>query len=246
MKDLIYGINPVKEALASGAEIKTLYISAGKKGMDGLIDSAKKAGAEIKLIHDSKYFDTRFPKGHQGVAAVLPQASSVSIDELLQIPLKRGESPFFIILDQIEDPRNLGAIIRTAEASGAHGMVIQSRRQALLGPEAVKASAGAAMHLPVAVVPNIKHAMKKMRDMGLTLIAAEAGPHPAPWEADLRGPLALIIGSEGKGIRRTVLEHSDFTVSLPISGKTGSLNASVAAGILIYEFLRQNPGFRRS
>jgi 23S rRNA (guanosine2251-2'-O)-methyltransferase len=167
---------------------------------------------------------------------------SLTLDELLEIPKKKGDTPFYVILDCIEDPRNLGAILRSAEAAGAHGVVIQERRSAKPGPEAAKASAGAMEHIPVCVVSNIKHAIDAMKKAGINIIGAEAGKHHPPWEVDLLGPAALVVGSEDKGVRRVVREKCDMIVSLPIRGRVTSLNTSVAAGILMYEYLRQNSG----
>lgn len=165
------------------------------------------------------------------------------MEELLEIPTKMGDHvPFFIILDCIEDPRNFGAIVRSAEAAGAHGVVIQERRSAKPGPEAAKASAGAMEHIPVCIVSNIKHAIDAMKKAGIRIVGAEAGNYPSPWEVDLRGSTALVLGSEDKGIRRVVIEKCDQMISLPIKGRVTSLNTSVAAGILIYEYLRQNAG----
>jgi 23S rRNA (guanosine2251-2'-O)-methyltransferase len=175
------------------------------------------------------------------MAASIEQKGYVSLDELLLIPGKRGQRPFFVVLDEVEDPRNLGAVLRTAEAAGVHGVVIQKRRQAGLGPLAVKASAGASEHIAVAAVPNIKNAIYKMKEMGVAVVGAEAGGKTLPWDANLGGPLALVVGSEGRGLRRTVKEKCDLVVSLPMRGHVNSLNTSVAAGVLIYEALRQKP-----
>jgi 23S rRNA (guanosine2251-2'-O)-methyltransferase len=235
----IYGLNPVLEALRAG-HAKTVYVSAGRrKKLDDIRAEAEKVHVTVKVIHDPGFFDTRFPKGHQGVAAEAESRPGLSLEEFLEIPVEQGETPFFIVLDLIEDPRNVGAIIRSAEAAGAHGVVMQERRQAGLGPEVSKASAGALEHMAVAVVPNIKHAISRMKDMGISVVGAEPGHHPPPWEAGLKGPLALVIGSEGKGLRKTVREKCDLFVALPVRGKVSSLNTSVAAGILIYEVLRQ-------
>lgn len=235
----LYGVNPVSEALRSGRNIKSVHIYSGRrKGVGELRAEAEARGIPVK-VEKAEFFDSRFPKGHQGVAASIEQKGYVSLEELLLIPGKRDEDPFFVVLDEIEDPRNLGAVLRTAEAAGVHGVVIQKRRQAGLGPQAVKASAGASEHIAVAAVPNIKNAIYKMRDMGIMVVGAEAGGDAFPWDAYLGGPLALVVGSEGRGLRRTVREKCDLVVSLPMRGMVNSLNASVAAGVLIYEALRQ-------
>lgn len=236
---MIYGMNPVMEALRSGLA-STVYVYSGRrKQASELMDEAGARGASLKVMHDMGFFDLRFPKGHQGVAADLKEASIYDVGDLMDIPAQRGEQPFFLILDGIEDPRNLGAMLRSAEAAGVHGVVMEKRRSAPIGPEAVKASAGAALHMPVAVISNIKNAMRSMKEAGITIVGAEAGSPSRPPEIEMTGPLALVVGSEGSGLRKTVLEACDFVVSLPIKGKVNSLNASVAAGILVYEVLRQ-------
>jgi 23S rRNA (guanosine2251-2'-O)-methyltransferase len=237
----LYGVHPVREALRAGSGIREVYLFAGRRKLVGeLMNEAAERGIPVKVIHDKGFFEGRFPKGHQGVAArAEPQEEAVTIEKLLSVPAEKGEPPFFVILDGIEDPRNLGAILRSAEAAGVHGVVVQERRSAPLGPEARKASAGASEHIPLCVLSNIKHAFRPMKDEGVVLVGAEAGPHPAPWELDLFGPAALVIGSEGRGLRRTVAEKCDFLVSLPLKGKVSSLNASVSAGVLFYEVLRQ-------
>jgi 23S rRNA (guanosine2251-2'-O)-methyltransferase len=239
----VYGVNPVMEALrADDGRVEVVYLSSGRrKGMEPLMDEARRAGVPVETRHDPEFFDTRFPKGHQGVAARLqgPAGEAVTLDDLFDIADSKGETPFLLVLDQIEDPRNLGAMLRSAEAAGVHGVVMQSRRQASLGPVALKTSAGAAAYVPVCVVPNIKHALHLMKKRGVLVIGAEAGEHSAPWDVDLTGPTALVVGSEGKGLRRTVAEKCDTLVAIPMRGRVSSLNASVAAGVLLFELMRQ-------
>ncbi|GAB4390958.1 MAG: 23S rRNA (guanosine(2251)-2'-O)-methyltransferase RlmB [Thermodesulfovibrionales bacterium] len=236
----IYGVNPVLEVLRAGRKVRAVYIFAGRhRKVSDLTAEAQARGVPVKVVEDSSFFNTRFPKGHQGVAAEVRGERYVELEELLSIPSRKGEEPFFLVLDLIEDPRNLGAVLRSAEAAGVHGAVIQSHRAASLGPEALKASAGAAEHVPVASVPNIKLALDAMKEAGAEIVGAEAGGHPEPWGLDLSGALALVVGSEGSGLRRTVRERCDRLVSLPMRGRVNSLNTSVAAGILIYEVLRQ-------
>ena len=147
--------------------------------------------------------------------------------------------PFFLILDCIEGPRNVGAILRSADAAGVHGVVIQEHRSAGLGPDVSKASAGAVEYVPVSQVNNVKHAISEMKEMNITIIGAEASSEIMPWDIDLSIPVALVIGSEGKGIRKTVAERCDFIVSLPMRGMVNSLNVSVAGAVLMFEVLRQ-------
>ena len=235
----IYGLNPVLEALKAGRKVDAMYIHSGRhKGVEALMSEAKGRGIEV-IEKPLAFFDERFPKGHQGVAAKVKERGYTPLDELLGIPEKRKEPAFFVILDEIEDPRNLGAIIRSAEAAGAHGVVIQKHRAAGLTPEAVKASAGAAEHMAVSMVPNIKHAMAEMKENDILIVGAEGGAKTSPYDIDLTVPLALIVGSESKGLRETVKSKCDYLLSLPMRGRVNSLNASVAAGVFLYEILRQ-------
>lgn len=235
---LIYGLNPIIEALKAGTNVKEIYISSTRKEKNSFIDeNARSKGIPIKIV-SPKFFDS-FPKGNQGIAANTVQKDYVSIEELLEIPSKKNQIPFFLILDCIEDPGNLGAILRSADAAGVHGVVIQEHRSAGLGPAASKTSAGASEHVSVAKINNIKHAMSEMKDNGITVLGAEAGSEITLWDADLNVPLAVVIGSEGKGLRKTVAEQCDFIVSLPMKGIVNSLNASVTAGIILFEILRQ-------
>ncbi len=235
----VYGVNPVLEAIRSGRQVKAVFLSASRReGIAGIEHEIASKGITLKKA-DQSFFDGRFPKGHQGIAAVVAPREYSRLEELLRIPTSKNENPFFIILDCIEDPRNFGAILRTADAGGVHGVVIQSHRSATLGPEAVKTSAGAAEYMPVAMVPNIKHAIADMKGAGVLVVGAEAGAGKTIWDLDLRVPLALVVGSEGKGLRKTVKEDCDVLVSLPMKGMVNSLNVSVAAAIMIYEIIRQ-------
>jgi 23S rRNA (guanosine2251-2'-O)-methyltransferase len=236
----IYGVNPVMEALHSGRKIFALYTLAntGHDHARTVMDAARSQGVPVKT-EDRKFFEDRFPKGHQGVAASLEPKKTVDIEELLEIPEQKGEVPFFIILDLIEDPRNLGAVLRVADAAGVHGVVYQSHRSAGITPVTAKASAGALEHVTMVEMVNIKHAIEKMKKADITIVGAEGGAGMSLWECDMRGPLALVVGSEGEGLRRTVRDMCDQLVSLPMHGAVNSLNVSVAAGILAYEALRQ-------
>ncbi|MDI6891106.1 MAG: 23S rRNA (guanosine(2251)-2'-O)-methyltransferase RlmB [Thermodesulfovibrionales bacterium] len=237
----IYGLNPVLEAIRAGRNIKGIFLSLSRQDSPEVFEIKKEAERRnISLMRvDTSFFHAHFPKGHQGIAAkVLPKIYIV-LEELLKIPSRRDEPPLFILLDCIEDPRNFGAILRVADAAGVHGIVIQSRRSVTLSSEVSKASAGAAEYVPVSMVANIKHAIQEMKEKGITVIGAEVGVERVAWDLDLKVPLALVIGSEGKGIRKTVKESCDFLVSLPMKGRINSLNVSVAVGILAFEILRQ-------
>ncbi|HET6513685.1 MAG TPA: 23S rRNA (guanosine(2251)-2'-O)-methyltransferase RlmB [Thermodesulfovibrionales bacterium] len=238
-EEWIYGLNPVLEAMIGGRGVKAVYLSPGRhEKIVQIKREAEVLGIPVESA-DSSFFDSRFPKGHQGVAARVLQRGYVDIEDLLVIPLERKEVPLFVALDLIEDPRNFGAMLRSADASGVHGVVIQSHRSATLGPEVSKSSAGAVEYVPVAVVPNIKHAIRRMKEEGITVVGAEADAHTLLWDADLTVPLCIVIGSESQGMRRTVREHCDVVAGLPMKGRINSLNASVAAGIILFEILRQ-------
>ena len=235
----IFGFNPVLEALKAGRNIKAVYLSSGRhERVSEIRKVAELKGVPVEFA-DTTFFDTRFPKGHQGVAARAMQRACVSLDDLISIPLRKGEIPLFILLDSIEDPRNFGAILRTADAAGVHGVVIQSHRSVSLGPEVAKTSAGAVEYVSVSMVINIKHVIREMKERGIMVMGAESGLHSPIWDVDLTQPLAVVMGSEGKGIRRTVKEKCDLVGSIPMKGKINSLNVSVAAGILLFEVVRQ-------
>lgn len=235
----IYGVNPVAEAVKSGRKIDAVYVQhQSQKHLGAVIRLARTRGIPVKP-EAKEFFDSRFHKGHQGIAAAAAGKEKITIEELLGIPAQKGEPPFFIVLDSIEDPRNFGAILRVADAAGVHGVVFQTHRSAGISPVVAKASAGALEHVAVSETVNIKHAMEKMRKADIVLIGAEAGTGPELWDMDMQVPLALIVGSEGEGLRRTVREMCDMTVSLPMKGSVNSLNVSVAAGILAYEVMRQ-------
>jgi len=235
----IYGLNPVLEAIRSDRQVKTVFLSVSRReGVAGIEREILSRGIVLKRA-DQSFFDSRFPKGHQGVAAVVAPREYADLEELFKVPSLKNETPFFLILDCVEDPRNFGAILRTADAGGVHGVVIQSHRSATLGPEAVKASAGAAEYIPVAMVANVKHAMAGMKEAGVLVVGAEAGADKTIWDLDLNVPLALVIGSEGRGLRRTVREDCDALVSLPMKGRVNSLNVSVATAVMIYEVIHQ-------
>lgn len=238
-EEWIYGLNPVLEALRSGRDIKTVFVAASRKDrQSGLEEEIARRGVKLQRA-DNLFFDSRFPKGHQGIAAVVAARSYADFDEMFEAPFRKGETPLFLLLDEVEDPRNFGAVLRVADAGGVHGVVIQAYRSASLSPEAVKASAGASEHVPIAMLPNIKNAIRTMKQEGVLIVGAEADADLLPWEADLTVPLALVMGSEGEGMRKTVREHCDLLVRLPMRGKVNSLNVSVATGIIIFEIVRQ-------
>ncbi|MFZ5907532.1 MAG: 23S rRNA (guanosine(2251)-2'-O)-methyltransferase RlmB [Nitrospirota bacterium] len=235
----IYGLNPVFEALRAGRKIKAVYLSSSRQEKtEELKQEGARLGIPVKAV-DSFFFDAQFGRGHQGVAAEVQKKGYVLLDDLLEIPAGKEELPFFFILDCLEDPRNLGAVLRVADAAGVHGIVVQAYRSVRLGAEVSKVSAGSVEYVPVALVPNIKHAIRHMKNKGILIIGAESAAEKTIWEQDLSGPVALVIGSEGKGLRRTVREHCDGLAGIPMKGMINSLNVSVAAGICAFEILRQ-------
>ncbi|MEW6109079.1 MAG: 23S rRNA (guanosine(2251)-2'-O)-methyltransferase RlmB [Nitrospirota bacterium] len=238
-EEWISGLNPVIEAIRSGREVRSVILSSSRREKIPEIEKEiSLRGISLKRT-DNLFFDSRFPKGHQGIAAVVAQREYADFNDILKIPGEKSELPLFLILDSIEDPRNFGAILRVADAGGVHGVVIQSHRSATLGPAAIKASAGASEYVPIAIVPNIKHAIRGMKEAGITVVGAESGTGKTIWDMDLCLPLAVLVGSEGKGLRRTVRENCDVLVSLPMKGRINSLNVSVATGIIIFEIIRQ-------
>jgi len=235
----IYGLNPVLEALRAGRNIKDIYISSGRQEKLFVIKKETEGrGIAVKTV-DAAFFNERFPKGHQGIAAKVSEKGYMDIYDFLSIPEKKNEAPFFLILDCIEDPGNVGAILRSADAAGVHGVIVQEHRSAGLGPAVAKASAGAVEYVPVSQISNIKHAISEMKERGISIVGAESGSDIMPWDVDFTLPVGVVIGSEGKGLRKTVAEKCDFIVSIPMRGMVNSLNASVAAAVLMFEVLRQ-------
>lgn len=236
--DRIAGRNPVMEALRSGAALDTIYISQESGGLKDIISAAKERGIPVKLVTDAKLSQLTGGAVHQGVAAEGACGNYVPLEALLEAAAAKNEPPLLVICDGIQDPHNLGAIIRTAEAAGAHGVIIPKRRSASLTVTVGKTSAGAASYLPVARVSNLTAAMETLKQHGVWIYGTDASG-TAYTDADFTGGTAFVIGSEGFGMGRLVGETCDAMLSLPMRGKINSLNASVAAGIFLYEAVRQ-------
>lgn len=239
--EIIEGRNAVIEALRAGRAIDKIYIAAGDTDTTlGHIASKAKSAGIVVVDSDRRKLDfMSVTKAHQGVVAVCAVREYCTVDDMLQVAENKGEPPFVVVCDEISDPHNMGAIIRSAECAGAHGVIIPKRRSAGLTAIVDKASAGAAEHALVARVPNIPAAIRELKDKGLWIYGTAADGNATLWETDFSGPMALIIGSEGDGMGRLVKENCDFIVSIPMKGKVGSLNASAAAAITMYEVLRQ-------
>ncbi|MDA8155817.1 MAG: 23S rRNA (guanosine(2251)-2'-O)-methyltransferase RlmB [Actinomycetota bacterium] len=236
-KDLVYGFNPVLEAVRSGRALKVLVSTARREGLETLVAEASSRGIPVEKTAPA--FFEPLAKGHQSVAAITGALKEATLEDMLQAAQNRGEPPLVLALDGVEDPRNLGGIMRSALAAGAHGLIMEKHRSPGLIPEVFKSSAGAAEYLPISVQPNIKYSIDELRDQGILVVGAEAGDHPAPWQAGLSGPLALVLGGEASGIRRIVAARCDLMVSIPLSGPVSSLNVSVAAGVILFEIKRQ-------
>lgn len=236
-EQIIYGRNAVSEALLSGKAIDTVYIQKTAKGLGKIVSMAKDSGAVVKDVSDEK-LASLVPDGkHGGVAAVMAAAEYATVEDILKVAEEKNEPPFIIIADEIQDPHNLGAIIRTAEACGAHGVIIPKRRSAGLTATVFKTSAGAANWLKVARVSNLSDTIRELKKKNIWVYGAEADGEPF-YKADLSGAVALVIGSEGFGLGRVVRENCDMILSIDMYGKVNSLNASVSAGILMYEVVR--------
>lgn len=236
-EQIIYGRNAVTEALLSGKTIDTVYIQKNAKGLGKIISLAKDSGAVVKDANDEKLSQLSEGGKHGGVAAVLAAAEYATVDDLLKVAEEKGEPPFLIIADEIQDPHNLGALIRTAEAAGAHGVIIPKRRSAGLTSTVYKTSAGAVNWLKVARVSNLVETINDLKKKNIWVYGAEADGQPFH-KADLSGAVALVIGSEGFGLGRLVRESCDMILSIDMYGKVNSLNASVSGGILMYEVVR--------
>ena len=236
----VEGRNAVLEAFRSGTTVDKLYIQEGLR--DGVISSiireAKKKDVIINFVSKDKLDQMSFAKKHQGVIANLAAYTYAELDDIFEKAEAHGEDPFIFILDEIEDPHNLGAIIRTANLCGAHGVIIPKRRAVGLTATVGKASAGAVLHTPVAKVTNIAKTIEELKARGMWFACADMGGD-LMYDCNLTGPIGLVIGNEGFGVSRLVKENCDYVVSIPMKGDIDSLNASVAAGVLAYEVVRQ-------
>ena len=238
---LIEGRNAVTEALRAGTAIDKLYVAKGDtdRTLARIAAEARRAGVVVVEADRRKLDAMSRTHSHQGVIAAAAAAAYASLEDILQRAADRGESPLLVVCDEISDPHNLGAIIRTAECAGAHGVIIPKRRSAGLTAVVAKTSAGAVSYLPVARVPNLPAVLKELKKRGIWIFGAAAGGSTSLYEADLRLPAAIVIGSEGDGMGRLVQEGCDFLVSIPMGGRISSLNASAAAAVLLYEAVRQ-------
>ncbi len=239
-ESMIEGRNAVREAFRAGKTIDRLYVQDGLKDgpvMD-LIRRAKKADALVDYVQKERLDQMSETGRHQGVIAQTAAWEYAEVEDILRKAEEKGEAPFIFLLDEISDPHNLGAIIRTANLCGAHGVIIPKRRAAGLTATAAKASAGAVSYTPVARVNNLAQTIEDLKKLGLWFVCADMDGD-LMYDLNLTGPIGVVIGSEGSGVGRLVKEKCDFTAAIPMKGDIDSLNASVAAGVLAYEIVRQ-------
>ncbi|MGX8714649.1 MAG: 23S rRNA (guanosine(2251)-2'-O)-methyltransferase RlmB [Lachnospiraceae bacterium] len=239
----IEGRNAVNEALKSGMTIDKLFVQDGLKDgpIQSILQKARKQDTIIQFVKKERLDQMSQTGRHQGIIANVSAYTYATVEEILDKAREAGEPPFIILLDGIEDPHNLGAIIRTAHQAGAHGVIIPKHRAAGLTAVAARTSAGAIAHTPVAKVTNIRNTIEDLKKEGLWFACADMDGQ-IMYQANLTGPIGLVIGSEGEGVSRIVKEACDIKVSIPMKGQLDSLNASVAAGVLTYEIVRQRMG----
>ena len=238
---VIEGRNAVVEALRAGVTIDKIFIMKGETDstLGHIASTAREKGIVVVDADRRKLDGMSRTHSHQGVIALAAVREYASVEDILNAAREKGEPPLIVVCDELSDPHNLGAVIRTAECAGAHGVIIPKRRSAGLTAIVGKTSAGAVAHLPVARVPNIPSLLKQLKQEGVWVFGTAADGNTSLYRADLKGPAAIVIGSEGDGMGRLVTENCDFKVSIPMRGHINSLNASAAAAILLYEAVRQ-------
>ena len=238
---VIEGRNAVVEALRAGVSIDKIFIMKGETDsvLGHIASTARDKGIVVVDADRRKLDNMSRTHSHQGVIALAAVREYATVDDILNAAREKGEAPLIVVCDELSDPHNLGAVIRTADAAGAHGVIIPKRRSAGLTAVVGKTSAGAVAHVPVARVPNIPALLKDLKKQGVWVFGTAADGTTALYDADLKGPAAIVIGSEGDGMTRLAAENCDFLVSIPMRGKLNSLNASAAAAILLYAAVRQ-------
>ena len=238
---MIEGRNAVMESLRAGTPIDKIFLARGETDatLGHIASSAREKGIVVVEADRRKLDGMSRTHAHQGVIAMAAVREYAAVDDILNAAREKGEPPLIVVCDELSDPHNLGAVIRTAECAGAHGVIIPKRRSAGLTAVVAKTSAGAVSYVPVARVPNLTALLKELKDEGLWIFGTAADGDTSLYDADLKGPAAIVIGSEGDGMGRLVSQQCDFRVSIPMKGKLNSLNASAAAAILLYEAVRQ-------
>lgn len=240
MENKIEGRNAVLEALRAGKPIDKLYVLDGCPNgpVRTIIREAKKGDTIINYVKKERLDQLSETGHHQGVIAMAASYEYATVEDILEKAREKGEAPFIFVLDNIEDPHNLGVMIRTANLAGAHGVIIPKRRAVGLTPTVARTSAGAINYTPVAKVTNLKQTMEQLKKEGMWFVCADMDGTPY-YQMDLKGPMGLVIGNEGEGVSRLIKETCDFVASIPMKGDIDSLNASVAAGVLAFEIARQ-------
>lgn len=239
--DLIEGRNAISEALKSGRTLDKVFVADGDtdRALSRLAALAREAGAAVVQVDRRRLDQMSQTHAHQGIIAQAAAHSYATVEEILQRAADRGEAPLLILCDELSDPHNLGAILRTAECAGAHGVIIPKRRSVGLTAVVAKASAGAVEHMPVARVSNLASTIEDLKRQGIWVFGTDAAGTTDLYHADFQGPTAIVIGSEGFGMSRLVAERCDLLLSIPMKGQINSLNASSAAAVLLYEAVRQ-------
>lgn len=239
--EIIVGRNSVAEALKSGRSINKIFIAKGQRqgSVREIIGDARKLGLVVQEVEPAKLDELAGNSRHQGIVAMAAPIAYVEVEDILAAAAAKNEPPFVVLLDELEDPHNVGAILRTADAAGVHGVLIPKRRSCPISATVAKTSAGAVEYVPVARIGNISQAIKQLKAAGLWIIGADMDGEKEYYETDMTGPVAVVIGSEGKGMGRLIKEQCDVIARIPMRGKINSLNASVACSLLLYEILRQ-------
>ncbi|MDD3156575.1 23S rRNA (guanosine(2251)-2'-O)-methyltransferase RlmB [Anaeromusa sp.] len=241
MEDVIAGRNSVGEALKSGRPLNKLFIAKGERqgSLRELAGIAKDKGILVQEVEPQRLAQLAPGQRHQGVVAMASPVEYAEVEDILAAAEAKGEAPLLVVLDELEDPHNLGAVLRSVDAAGAHGVIIPKRRSCPLSTTVAKTSAGAVEYVPVARVSNLAQTLDKLKKAGIWVAGCDMDGTENYFEASLKGPLALVIGGEGRGLGRLVKEHCDFLVRIPMQGHVNSLNASVACSLVLYEAVRQ-------
>ena len=240
-QDQVEGRNAVIELLESGRDINKIFVSSGEKNgsINKILAMAKEKRVIVAEVNKNKLEEMAVSDNHQGVIAIVPPFEYCDIDDILDCAKSRNEDPFILILDGIEDPHNLGSIIRTAETAGVHGIIIPKHRAACVNSTVNKVSAGAVQHMKIARVTNISDSINELKEKGLWICGTDILATKYYYEQDYKGAIGIVIGNEGKGMSDKVKKNCDFLVKIPMKGKVTSLNASVSTGIVIYEAVKQ-------
>ncbi len=242
--EIIAGRQPVLEALKSGKHIEKIFLLYGTKGsaIEKIRSLAKKSGVPVSEVNKQRIHEFAGDTATQGVVALIASKDYVDVEDLLTAARQKNEPPFLLILDEIEDPHNLGALIRTAECAGVHGVIVPKHHSASLNQTVAKTSAGASVFVPVAKVSNIAQTLDELKSQGVWIVGTDASAERLYHDISYEGPMALIVGNEGRGIRKLVKEKCDFLVKIPLYGKIDSLNASVAGALVLFEAARARHG----